>query len=165
MKKYSQKWTIVTFLEPVKDSYEFNWRNWPLHITLADTFSINWEKNDCMTKLEKLLAIQKPIKVSAKNIQLFGEPNKKHYVVVLERNTELVSLHNDIIALLKNSGAIFNEPQFIKEGFIPHIAIKDRKNYSQLDLICVSESTIVDMFPNGDGEQRKILKTVKFARI
>lgn len=39
---YSQRYALVAFFEPLEVDVEFEMSDWPLHVTLADVFSINW---------------------------------------------------------------------------------------------------------------------------
>lgn len=38
MTLFTQKWTIVSFISPVPEGFEFSYKNWPRHITMVDVF-------------------------------------------------------------------------------------------------------------------------------
>ena len=147
--------------EQMDEGTEFFWKNWPQHITLVDIFAVDWNSDNLLDKLETLLANHKAPKVVATDDTSFGSPEQPVPVTLFEKSTELQSLHNDIIDLLKGAGAIFDNPEYISEGFIAHSTIQNNKHLKKGDAIKVSEVTIVDMLPNGNGLMRRIFKTVK----
>jgi 2'-5' RNA ligase len=163
MQKFTQKWTIMVLLEQMDEGTEFFWKNWPQHITLVDIFSVDWKNNNLLERLEALLAEHKSFNIVAADETSFGSPKEPVPVTLFEKGTELQSLHNDTIELLKNAGAIFNNPQYVGEGFIAHSTIQNSKRLHMGDIVNVKELTIVDMFPHGDGLMRRIFRTIKFA--
>ncbi len=162
MQKYTQKWTLIKLLAPASEDTEFFWKNWPLHVTLVGTFAVDWENTGLFEKLSALLTKQKPIEVEAGDDDYFG-PQKQIQVTVLEMNPELMFLHKQIIKILKEVGAIFDEPQYNEDGFRAHATVQEAARLHKGDVVNIDEVTIVDMFPHGDGEQRKLLRTIKFS--
>jgi 2'-5' RNA ligase len=163
MQKFTQKWTFITLLEPVAEGTEFFWKNWPLHVTLADVFAVDWENTNLLEKLTMLLASRKPIQTVAGDDTYFGPTQDPVRVTILSKTAELQSLHNDIISLLKGAHAVFNTPQYVGEGYLPHCTVQKRARLHKGDAVQIDSLTIVDMFPGGDGYQRKLFKTVKFS--
>lgn len=163
MQKFTQKWTIMVLLEQMDEGTEFFWKNWPQHITLVDIFSVDWNHANILEKLESLLANQKVFKVVVADDTSFGSLENPIPVTLFEKSTELQSLHGDIIELLKNAGAIFNNPQYIGDGFVAHSTIQKDKHLNIGDVVDVRELTIVDMFPHEDGLRRKIYKNIRFS--
>lgn len=155
-----QKYVLVKFLEGVADELEFSVDAWPLHVTLAANFSVDWENTDLHSKLDALLARKAPIKVTAGHDEYFG-PAKQTRVTVLHMTPALVSLHKDIFELLKQAGAIFDEPRYLNEGYRAHATVQAHRRLNEDDEILIDELTIVDMFPHNDISQRKILRTIK----
>lgn len=163
MQKFTQKWTIIVLLEQIDEVTEFFWKNWPQHITLVDIFAVDWNNASLIEKLESLLATQKTFNIVADGDTSFGSLEEPVPVSLFSKSMELQSLHNEIIELLINAGAVFNNPQYIGEGFIAHSTIQDNKRLHRGDVVNVEELTIVDMFPHSDGLKRRIFKTIKFA--
>ena len=163
MQKFTQKWTLIALFQPLDDGTEFFWKNWPQHITLVDVFSVDWEKNGLFEKLEARLAKEKTIKLIASDNTYFVSSKNTTQVRLFETNKELQLLHEDIVGLLNNAGATFNDPQYVGDGFVPHSEIKENSALDKGAIIKISELTIVDMFPRGDGYQRKLFRTIKFA--
>jgi 2'-5' RNA ligase len=157
-----QKYVLVKFLEDIDEGTEFSATSWPLHVTLASNFVVDWDSTDLFEKLTALLTKQKLVPATAGDDDHFG-PQKQVHVTTLNMNPKLVALHNDIIALLKSVGAVFDEPQYLEEGYRAHATVRSDTNCLRKgDAITIDEVTVVDMFPHNDIGQRKILRTIKF---
>lgn len=152
---YSQKYTIAHFIQPVKTSNEFRMSQWPLHVTLADTFAIDRHGSNFDIKLAALPQTLSPATTIAKNDTTLGTAN----VTLLEDTPSLRSLHLSLVSLLEQNGAIFNHPEFTKDGFLPHCTIQNTERLHEGDRLTVSSLALVDMFPGEDWQQRKILAT------
>lgn len=157
-----QKYVIVKFLEQVDEGTEFPASSWPLHITLASNFVVDWENTDLFEKLSALLAKRKPVEATVGEDEYFG-PQKQVHVTLLEMNEELTSLHNDIVALLKGCDAVFDEPQYLEKGYRAHATVQQHTRLHKGDAVRIDELTIVDMFPRGDISRRKVLRTIKLS--
>lgn len=160
MTNFTQKYTIVQLLEEIEDEYEYSSSNWPLHTTIADTFAVDWNKDNLLVRLESLLAKQRIVTAKAANFEFFG-PERQTKVTLLEINKELLELHNSIVNLLTGAGAVFNDPQFTGTGFLPHATVQPHAHVKKGDLVTFTGLSLIDMFPNSDPYQRKVLKTMK----
>ena len=159
--KTVQKYCLVKLLEPLKEGDEFTAVNyWPLHITLASNFMVDWEATDLFNKLSDALSAIKPVDVSAGDDEFFGG-ERKIQVTVMNMTPELMTLHKQIIKTLKDAGAVFDEPQFNEGGYRAHATVQKAYRLDKDDNVLVDEVTIVDMFPNQNITRRKILKTIK----
>jgi 2'-5' RNA ligase len=157
-----QKYVLVQLLEGMDEGTEFPATNWPLHVTLASNFIVDCENTNLLEKLSALLANRKPIKIIAGEDEYFGQ--QKHIqVMLLEMNAELASLHNDIVALLKSVGAVFDEPQYLEAGYRAHASVQRHVRLHKGDVVNIDELTIIDMFPHNDIQQRKVLRAIKLA--
>jgi len=161
MQKFTQKWALISLLEPVAGGIEFFWKDPPLHVTLAGVFAADWERTKLFEKLSALLVNQQPVRVEAEYETYWGA-HKEYHVMTLQKTPEMMTLHNDIHDVLKNSRAVFNEPHFEGDEFIPHSTIQRHARLHKGDAVKIDGLTVVDMFPHGDGYQRKILRTIKF---
>jgi hypothetical protein len=157
---FTQKYALVQLLEGMAEGTEYPSSSWPLHVTVADTFAVDWDKNDLRKKLEQLLASLKPATAVGDHDEFFG-PEKQTHVTILDMSKELVELHYKVVELLESAGAVFNDPQYAKEGFKAHATIQPHARVNKGDDITFNALTIIDMFPNSDPYQRKILKTMK----
>ena len=71
--KFTQKYTIVQFFDPIDEGYEYSSDNWPLHLTVVDTFAIDWSVDEIVTKLTELLRSHAPADSVAEDDRFFGE--------------------------------------------------------------------------------------------
>ncbi len=131
--------------------------DWPLHITLADVFAVDREATDIDGKLEKILSKQQQPTVVAKNDTTLGTTP----VVLIEKTDELANLHYQIIGLLESNSAVFNTPEFTRDGYLPHSTVQQSGGLQSGDIITLREIALIDMFHNNDWKQRKILNIYK----
>ncbi len=150
---YSQKYTILAFLQPKIVGDEFQMTEWPLHVTLADVFAINMTE-DLKAALRTLLTNELAVSTKASRDTTLGETS----VVLLEKNKALLSLHTRIIDLLQSHGAIFNSPEFTRDGFLPHCTIQKSARLREGDVVTISTISLIDMFPDRDWTKRKVLQ-------
>lgn len=150
---YSQKYTLVGFLEPVEVGFAFDMSNWPVHITLADVFAINLTES-FEKSLADLSSEQSSLILDVGEDAVLGAAG----VNLLNTSDELQHFHNTIVDLLEVYGATFNTPQFTRYGFLPHISVQKTKRTNEGDRIKINFASLVDMFPGGDWQQRKVLK-------
>jgi hypothetical protein len=153
--KYSQKYSLVGFLESQPTGFEFNMSDWPLHMTFADVFAIERSDVGMDKKMEDALRSQHKVSITPKYPAKLGDTE----VILVEKTDELVGLHTQVVDLLEQNGAIFNTPAFTREGFLPHCTIQ-KSGMLQKNVV-IDELALVDMFPNSDWQQRKILATFK----
>jgi 2'-5' RNA ligase len=151
--QYSQKYCLVSFLEPQKVGDGFDMSEWPLHITLADVFAIDREESRIDEKLRDLLAEQPAVTITAINEATLGTIP----VVLVEKTDELTSLHYCILDLLLSNGAIFNTPAFTGDGFLPHSTIQRSGRLQPGDVDSIRTISLVDMFPDDNWQHRKVL--------
>ena len=160
--KFTQKYTIVQFFDPIDEGYEYSSDNWPLHSTVVDTFAIDWSVDEIVTKLTELLRSHAPADSVAEDDRFFGE-NGRVQVVLLNRSGSLVDLHLDIVALLEDGGLALNDPQFARDGFLPHATVQKHARLNKGDEVKFTTLSIVDMFSNEDAYKRRVLKTIKIS--
>lgn len=160
MTALTQKYCIIQLLEPKEEGAEWRASEWPLHVTIADVFAVDWAGNDLFTRLGDLLAEHQPFTSTAQGDEQFGEQGQVH-VTLLDMNKELITLHRDAVALLKNAGAVFNTPQYIEEGFRAHATVRPHSRLHTGDTVTFRALAVVDMFPEDDPQKRKILKIIR----
>lgn len=157
---YSQKYTIVHFISPIENDVQFQMSDWPLHITLADVFAVDRHDSTIDSKLTALLSEITIVKTKAMNDGTLGTAP----VVLLEKTSQLQQLHSRLIELLKENGADFNNPEFTNDGFIPHSTIQKNSRLNIGEYINIDSLSIVDMLPDGNWQQRKVLATFGLKR-
>lgn len=138
--------------------------NWPLHVTLVDVFATDWTVEEMMKELGELLASYPSASVCsiAKNDVFFGEKHDVR-VTLLEKTTSLEKLHNDLLNMLEVGGLRLNNPEFAGETFRPHATVQRHTRLKEGDQVVVHAITLIDMFPEGNPYNRKILRTMPIA--
>jgi hypothetical protein len=162
MQGFSQKYTIIALLQDNQEGDEYASNNWPLHITIADTFAVEWKEQDLDTKLSELLLKKRPVTSVVDRDEFFGS-EKEVQVSLLDMSKELVELHYDVVRLLKVCGAIFNDPQYIEEGFRAHANVQSHARLKIGDTVTLTRLAVIDMFPHENPYQRKILKIINLS--
>jgi hypothetical protein len=160
MQQFTQKYAIIQLLEAMKDGTEYLASNWPLHTTIVDTFAIDWDVPTMTRKLTELLSNHARAKTVAEDDTFFGDQGQVQ-VVLLNKTDDLVKLHYDVIDLLERSGLKLNDPQFAKEGFLPHATVQPHARLTKGDEVNFNALSIIDMFPNEDAYQRKVLAIIR----
>ncbi len=161
MEKPTQKWGIIALLEDIQDGAEFHYTEFPLHITLAGVFSIGLNGETLTNELADLLVDQKIIEVKSDKKDMFG-PNRDVEVMKMERSPELLNLYNKIHSWLLVSGAVYNDPQYQGDGYLPHSAFQKNGFLNENEIREIRSVSIIDLFPNSDGYKRKVFRTIKF---
>jgi len=160
MSEFTQKYTIVHLFEELPDGFEYSMKSWPPHVTLADVFSIDGEWTDLLESLRDALD-SKHISISQVNDEDFFGDDRSIQVMLLEKNSKLQHLHDTIVDVLESFKVKFNSPQYTKTGFMPH-ATKQQDGLKMGDLVKFNSITLIDMFPDKDPYQRKVLGTIRF---
>ena len=164
MTRFTQKYTLVKFFDPIEEGCEFPSSNWPLHSTIIDTFAIDWVADEMAANLADVLASYSVVNSEAKDDQYFGEDGQV-CVTLLDRTDSLVNLHRNVLAVLESGGLVLNDPQFAYDGFLPHATVQKSGRLNKGDAIQLAALSIVDMFPDEDPYKRKVLKTIKLRQI
>jgi 2'-5' RNA ligase len=163
MQKFTQKWCIVAFMEPVAEGRVFDWKQWPLHTTLAGVFAVDWDAHDLESQLEYIASTQSIVEVTATTDVYWGAGGEYH-VMLLEKTPALLELHMKIHALLYECGAVLNDPEFAGDGFVPHSTMQQHAYLKKGEKALLTSFSIIDMFPDQDGYKRKVVRTLPFGR-
>jgi hypothetical protein len=155
---YSQKYSLVSFLQPISIGAEFNMADWPLHVTLADVFAIDMDSTKIEAKLAELVSYQLPVYTCAREDATLGTTE----VVLLDKTEELVNLHMSLVDLLERNGAVFNSPEFTREGFLPHCTIQKSERLHAGDEVKIDTIALINMFPHEDWQQRQVINIFSF---
>lgn len=164
MQKFTQKYTIIQLFEDAPEGTQFSASSWPLHATIADTFAIDWDVQAMIEKLTELLSSHTPATSVVEDDRFFGDEGQVQ-VALLRKTDDLVKLHHDVIELLEQGGWKPNDPQFAKEGFLPHSTVQKHARLNKGDKVTFNALTIIDMFPDEDPYQRKVVKTIKIGSV
>lgn len=79
-------------------------------------------------------------------------------------NNELRQLHKNLVDVLSDAGAIFDEPQYMLDNYRAHATVQESTRLHDGDEITVENITIIDKLPSGNPNNRKLLKTLNFSK-
>lgn len=162
MQQFTQKYTIIQLFKDIPEGTQFSASNWPLHVTIADTFAIDWDAPTMVEKLTQLLSSRTSATSVVENDRFFGDQRQVR-VALLKKTDDLVKLHQDVIKVLERGGWKPNDPQFAKEGFLPHSTVQKHTRLNKGDEVIFNALTIIDMFPGENPYQRRVIKTIKIS--
>ena len=159
MTKYTQKWTLAALFDPLDDGTQYHMSEWPLHTTLADVFAVDITGTTLLTEIETLLNQTSALTVRPlRNTQL-GSHDSPVDVTLLEPTDELISLHTALVRLLETHGAVFNTPEYTRDGFLPHVTVRGKQFLKPDTELHIKSVSLIDLFPNSDWQQRKVVRT------
>lgn len=130
--------------------------DWPLHVTLADVFRVQMN-NELCEKLSDLLRNEHPITITGGKESILGETR----VTLLDNSVSLMSLHCKITDLLESYEASFNNPEFTRDGFLPHCTIQETVKLGSGDTVNINTVSLIDMFPRDNWMQRQVLESFR----
>ncbi len=132
---------------------------WPLHITLASNFVTDKTVPELNELMMSFCDKHSAVIATVGGDDYFG-PEGQIHVTKLEMNPELMSLHTALIDTLKASGAVFDDPQYIEEGYVAHATVWYDKRLNKGGRVSIKDLSLVDMFADNDIRERKILTTI-----
>lgn len=160
MQKFTQKYAIIQLFEDMTVGTQFSASSWPLHSTITDVFAIDWDVPTIITKLTEMLKNHEQATSVAEDDRFFGDQGQVQ-VALLQKTDSLVKLHYDVIALLEQGGWNPNDPQFARDGFLPHSTVQKHARLNKGDEVTFNALSIIDFFPDEDPYERKVLATIK----
>ena len=160
MEKFTQKWAIVSLLQNVPDGSLFYYTDFPLHVTLAGVFSINKSGSDIIHEIQQLTIDQPSFEIEGDEKDMFG-PDRNIAVMKIKRSQELLELHSKIHERLVALGAVYNSPEYQGAGYVAHSTFQRSGKLNTGEKRRISSVSLIDLFPNGDGYQRKVFKSIR----
>lgn len=73
----------------------------------------------------------------------------------------LTKLHLHVLKELEDGGLVLNDPQFARDGYLPHSTVQKHARLNKGDRVKFTSLSIIDMFPNKDPYMRKVLRTIR----
>ena len=159
MGEYSQKYTIVSFVDTVPEGTVFHYSDWPQHVTIVDTFACDL---DAIMGIKEIGDATSPIEIAGDEHRVFNDLARDIPVTIMTRSTEITELHEALLDYLLGKGAVLNSPEYSLRGFLPHTAAKENSKIGIGTKVMLTSISIVDMFVDSDWQKRKVLKTFDF---
>ena len=156
---FTQKYGIIQLFEKIPEGTEFSSDKWPLHSTVVDVFAVNWDTSTLTEKLVRGLGNCVIAASTAEDDRYFGDSGEVK-VTLLQKTDSLARLHYDVVGLLEEGKWAPNDPQFAKDGFLPHTTVQKHARLHQGDEVTFDTLSLVDFYPNEDAYMRRIIKTI-----
>lgn len=160
MAEFTQKWAIISLLEAAPEGAEFYYTDFPLHLTFAGVFAIDTSGDELVEGLHDLLSHVSKFTIVADQQALFG-PKKDIAVMKIHKDPELMHLYGSIHAWLVDHGATYNAPEYQGNGYLPHATVQKTAHLQPNEQRSITSISLIDLYPNQDGYQRKIFKTIE----
>ena len=162
MQKLTQKYTIIYLFDVLPAGSEYSMKAWPLHVTLADVFAIEGNPDDLLVDLGELANSSRSFESSVTGEDWFGESSAGVHVMLIKKTDELQQLHESVLQVLEKYNVKFNNPAYIHDGFVPHSTVQNDSGLELGSSINFDSITLIDMFPNDNPYNRRVLGTVQF---
>ena len=149
---------VVLPLSPLKVDDSFSVSDWPLHVTVVPTFSIDLSATDVAAEMATEFGSHDTVTVSAGQDELFG-PLANILVTVVEDSPALRFLHLSLTASLKALGATFESPAFVANGYRAHVTVTQHCRVTAGDELRLEQFALVDMHPEPSTDRRRVTAT------
>lgn len=150
--QYSQKWCVVAFFDALELNFQFHRTEIPLHATIAGVFAIDKSREEINVLLKNYLDQFGTFEITGGEIVNWGDIQ----VTLLVHSDDFDVLFKGVQQMLIDNGALFNEPEYLGDGFMPHVTAQRHAKLDTGKKMFIKSITLVDMFPDGDFEQRLI---------
>lgn len=154
-----QEFGLTVFLKERSIGFEFDANEWPLHITLIDSFEIAIETPMLVNVLNDLLSSTREVDTRAVKMDYFG-PNKDILVARLDNTKELQDLHNSLVKLLDANNATFKREYILKENYKPHVTITASESVNVNDNITIKTVSLIDKNAVNHPSLRKVIANI-----
>jgi hypothetical protein len=148
-------YVAVLPLEPLELGDGFSMSAWPLHVTIVSNFSSELAP-DAIGGI--LMPAPSAMDVVVGDEAMFGARENVR-VALLEPSRELDAAHRALVARLRGTSVEFDNPEYIDDGYRPHITATKRARAVRGDRIRLSQLALVDMTPDGDAGLRRVVWT------
>jgi hypothetical protein len=145
------QYVAVLPLAPLELDDGFSMSAWPLHITIVPNFS-----SDLAPTAIGALFTPPPramdVVVGAE--AMFGARENVR-VALVEGSAVLHAAHRDLVSRVRASGALFDSPEYLDEGYRPHVTETKHARVRLHDRLHLAQLALVDMQPFGAAGLRR----------
>ena len=159
--QYSQKYTVVCFFEQQAKASNFSASESPLHVTLLDVFKTDWPLLTLGDQLRRAALSIASFETIPTTAALLGE-NKDVPVKLLPIKGGLSALHARLMELADAGSLVFNTPDFVGKGFLPHVTDQANNKIEIGTAYSLVSISLVDMFPGNNHLRRAVVDTYNF---
>jgi hypothetical protein len=153
---------VILPLLPLVVGDAFTLREWPLHLTVAPTFVIEGGLLAMLPAVAPILTAQPALRLRVGPEAGFGHALDVP-VSLVEPAVELTRLHTGLVVALLAVGARFDDPEFVGDGYRPHITLKGVAALPPGDHLNLAQAAVVDMAPAGERRVREVVWTAELS--
>lgn len=146
----------------IEEGSQFPADAFPLHITLLGVFAVDEDGQTLAEMLADELRDQKPVHITVGQKIMLGPHNEVDAMSIVKTD-ELMSLHQRLYRLTLSAGAVFNDPQYQEDNYLPHSTILKGHGLDEGAEFDLTSLSLIDLYPDNDGRQRKVVKTFELA--
>ena len=157
------RYVVVLPLTPMAVGDRFSTREWPLHVTLVQVFASDATPARVGSCLAVVAAAASPITAVAGEDEDFG-PSRTIPVTVIEPSVELDALHAACVMALDRLGPVYENPEYMDEGYRPHVTVKRHQRVTAGDRLELRQIALVDMDPGQREGGREVLAVAPLGR-
>jgi hypothetical protein len=137
----------------------------PLHCTLVPWFSLDMQSKDCLKAIRSFLKGASPVQLIAGQQKTFTAKTA-HGIIPLTVNTiklsvDLRELHLHICEKLDTLGARYATPQYVKEGFTPHVTHQGDEKLVASEVHCSEALYLIAADTPEYGTSRRVISKIK----
>jgi 2'-5' RNA ligase len=157
------RYVVVLPLTPMAAGDRFITREWPLHVTLVQVFDAEASFAQVGLRLAGVAEAASPLTVVAGDDEDFGR-SRTIPVTVVEPSVELQSLHEASVTALDEVGPVYENPEYMGEGYRPHVTVKRHERVTAGDVLTLRQIALVDMEPGQRDGGREVLAVCALGR-
>ena len=157
------RYVAVLPLVPLRVGDGFSVSAWPLHVTIVPTFESDLAATEVGERLAEAASGAQVIDAIVGGDDLFGS-RANVPVALIEPSPDLTVLHRRMLARMLAVGAIFDSPDYIGDGYRPHVSVTKRARPGAGDRIQLAQLALVDMQPVGEKGHRRVVWTADLGR-
>lgn len=140
----------------------------PLHCTLVHWFWLEQSPEEVAKRLQVRLQSQKSITLTAQDEQAFTGKTKQGATIPVTVNDivatpELRQLHEDMCQELEAMGVQYSEPQYVHEGFRPHVTHQKDGKLTSGEVRTSGNIYLIEAAAPEYGNDRTVQATLKLS--
>lgn len=132
----------------------------PLHCTLMHWFRTKLDHHAIKHVVGLVCYTNGPLFLHAGGIENFG-PQKTIPVSVIRETRDLMALHTKIHQVLLDLSVTFVEPQYVGEGYRPHVTVTDGRFFPVRDSMRVLNGYVVQALNASELKEKKIVASFR----
>lgn len=144
-------------VEPLKVGGAYN--PLPAHLTLISRFWSELSPSEIANMALASFTHSKPVELLFGAEAVIGP--KKTKVHLVENTLELKNLHSQLCEVLAKHGVTITQPQFIGEGYLPHVSKREGSNYLVGDRRESRCAYLIEVMIEGTKQQRYVREVFK----